>query len=195
MGITRTQHEAGGHNGRDPYGYRTARDDEGRVAQPHRLEPVEDEAAVIREAFDAYGLGRLSSHAAVAADRNRRGIARRGKPWSKQSVRDIFRRAPFYAGQAVYRRGKDERPGLHEPIITALTPRSASCYRRPPLMLLAFDRAAARILPLGASLRDMPPANQRDIIRHIVERVEMHVRDVGRIVVRAEAAPFSSPTS
>jgi len=83
------------------------------VAQPHRLEPVEDEAAVIREAFDAYGSGRLSSHAAVAADLNRRGIARRGKPWSKQSVRDIFRRAPFYAGQAVYRRGKDERPGLH----------------------------------------------------------------------------------
>jgi len=56
--------------------------------------------------------------------------------------------------------------------------------------VLAFDRAAARILPLGASLRDMPPANQRDIIRHIVKRVEMHVRDVGRIVVRAEAAPF-----
>jgi hypothetical protein len=56
--------------------------------------------------------------------------------------------------------------------------------------VLAFDRAAARILPLGASLRDMPPANQRDIIRHIVERVEMHVRDVGRIIVRPEAAPF-----
>jgi len=28
VGITRTKHEAGGHNERDPYGYRTARDAE-----------------------------------------------------------------------------------------------------------------------------------------------------------------------
>ena len=337
VGITRTKHEAGGHNGRDPYGYRTARDDEGRVAQPHRLEPVEDEAAVIREAFDAYGSARIASHAAVAADLNRRGIARRGKPWSKQSVRDVFRRAPFYAGQAVYRRGKDQRPGLHEPIISAEqrqlveriarrqrwigkpTPRHrtwplqgvaycGACKRRmwsethvragrgewryyrcpgrldracdapsvraepgeafviehlashasPPELVaamraelarmrhlpgeeltgqrgrlearrkrldeqyewsmidpatyrakraevdaelgelpppaasnvLAFDRAAARIMQQVDSLREASPAYQREIIRYIVERVEMHGREVGRIIVRPEALPF-----
>ncbi len=56
--------------------------------------------------------------------------------------------------------------------------------------VLAFDRAAARILPLGDTLRQTTPANQRDIIRHIVERVVMHGRDVGEIIVRPEAEPF-----
>lgn len=91
--ITRTKHEAGGHNGRDPYGYRTARDAEGRVAQPHRLEPVEAEAAVIRDVFDRYGRGAYASRGALAAALNAEGIRRGGRTWTDQSVRDILRRA------------------------------------------------------------------------------------------------------
>ena len=34
------------------------------------------------------------------------------------------------------------------------------------------------------------PANQRDIIRHIVERVVIRGRDVAEIIVRPEAMPF-----
>ena len=118
VGITRTKHEAGGHNGRDPYGYRTARDAEGRVAQPHRLELVEDEAAVVRAIFDRYGRGDYRSRGALAAALNAEGIRRRGRTWSDQSVRDILRRADFYLGSAVRHRGADIRPGAHEPTIT-----------------------------------------------------------------------------
>ena len=58
------------------------------------------------------------------------------------------------------------------------------------LNVLAFDRAAARILPLGETLRQTTPAHQRDIIRHIVERVLIRGRDVAEIIVRPEALPF-----
>ena len=118
VGITRTKHEAGGHNGRDPYGYRTARDAEGRVSQPHRLEPVEDESAVVRDIFDRYGRGDYASRGALAAALNAEGIRRRGRTWTDQSVRDILRRAEFYMGSAVRDRGADVRPGAHQPIIT-----------------------------------------------------------------------------
>ena len=118
VGITRTKHEAGGHNGRDPYGYRTARDEDGRVSQPHRLEIIEDEAAVIRDVFDRYGRRDYASRGALAAALNAEGTRRRGRIWTDQSVRDILRRVEFYTGSAVHRRGADVRPGAHEPIIT-----------------------------------------------------------------------------
>jgi hypothetical protein len=47
--------------------------------------------------------------------------------------------------------------------------------------VLAFDRSAARILPLGTILRDTTPANQGDLMRHLVERVVIEDRDVARI--------------
>ena len=59
--------------------------------------------------------------------------------------------------------------------------------------VLAFDRAAARIMPLAETLRTTTPAMQRDLIRHIVERVEMRGRDVGSIIPRPEALPFFGP--
>jgi DNA invertase Pin-like site-specific DNA recombinase len=48
VGITRTKHERGGHNGSDPFGYTAVRDEHGRIVQPHRLAVVEAEAEMIR---------------------------------------------------------------------------------------------------------------------------------------------------
>ena len=36
--------------------------------------------------------------------------------------------------------------------------------------VVAFDRAAMTLLPLGTVVREAPPENQGAIIRHIVER-------------------------
>ena len=135
VGITKTKHERGGHNGADPFGYRAARDEHGRIVQPHHLEVVEEEAEVVRLIFDEYGAERHSSQGAFAQDLNARGITRRGKTWNDKSVQDILRRAPFYLGNAVYRRGEDVRPGEHEPIVTPeqvhLAERVALRRRRP----------------------------------------------------------------
>jgi site-specific DNA recombinase len=135
IAVTRTKHERGGHNGRDPYGFSVVRDNHGKIVQPHRLEAVPEEAQVIRLIFDEYGHERHSSHGAFAADLNARGITRRGRAWNEKSVADILRRAPFYLGNAVYRRGEDIRPGTHEPVITTeqahLAQRVAARRRRP----------------------------------------------------------------
>jgi DNA invertase Pin-like site-specific DNA recombinase len=117
VGITKTKHERGGHNGSDPFGYRTVRDDENRIVQPHHLEVVEDEAYVIRLIFDRYARGDVSQ-GQLARQLTTEGRTRRGRMWIEKSVQDILRRAPFYLGQAVYRRGEDVRDGSHEPTIT-----------------------------------------------------------------------------
>ena len=135
VGITRTKHERGGHNGSDPFGYRTVRDEAGRIVQPHLLEVEQEEAEVIRLIFDEYGREQHRSHGALASDLNARGVTRRGRSWNEKSVADILRRAPFYLGNAVYRRGEDIRPGTHDPIVTLeqahATERVAVRRRRP----------------------------------------------------------------
>lgn len=129
VGITRTKHERGGHNGSDPFGYATVRDEHGRIVQPQALAPVPGEADLVRLIFDRYGVGDVS-HGRLAealnAEGHRRAVrvvkdghnADEARPWTEKSVEDILRRAPFYRGQAVYRRGQDVRPGEHEPVIT-----------------------------------------------------------------------------
>jgi DNA invertase Pin-like site-specific DNA recombinase len=135
VGITRTKFEQGGHNGSDPYGYRTARTPEGKVAQPHRLEVVPDEADVVRLIFDEYGAERWPSQGALAADLNARGVDKRGRPWREKSVCDVIRRGAFYCGYVTYRRSHEQRPGSHEPIITPeqrhLAERAARRRHRP----------------------------------------------------------------
>ncbi len=117
VGITRTKHERGGHNGSDPFGYRAARDEHGRLVQPQQLVPVPEEAELVRRIFDVYGTGDVSQ-GQLAAILQSEGLKRRGRPWVEKSVQDVIRRAEFYRGNAVYRRGADVRPGAHEPIIT-----------------------------------------------------------------------------
>jgi DNA invertase Pin-like site-specific DNA recombinase len=79
VGLTRTKHEAGGHNGLDPFGYRTTRDELGRISRPHRLQVVEAEAAVVRDVFDRYGRSEFS-HGDLAAALNAEGVQRHGRP-------------------------------------------------------------------------------------------------------------------
>ena len=56
--------------------------------------------------------------------------------------------------------------------------------------LLAFDRAAATLLPFAEIVRDATLEHQRDIVRHIIDRVVIGDRDVDSIEVRMEARPF-----
>ena len=89
----------------------------GKVVQPHHLEVVEAEAEMVRRIFDRYGAGDVS-YGQLAIDLRAEGSDRRGRPWTEKSIQDIIRRAPFYLGNAVYRRGEVVPPGEHEPIIT-----------------------------------------------------------------------------
>jgi len=56
------------------------------------------------------------SYAEVAEILNREGLLRRG-PWTRDSIKDIVRRGRVYLGFVVEKRGREERPGHHEPII------------------------------------------------------------------------------
>jgi hypothetical protein len=56
--------------------------------------------------------------------------------------------------------------------------------------LVAFDRAAATLLPLGAVLERTAPEEQGALIRHIVERVIVEAAAVRDIEPRMEARPF-----
>lgn len=58
--------------------------------------------------------------------------------------------------------------------------------------LLAFDRAAATLLPFANIIRGTTREHQRAILMHIVERVVIRDREVFGITVRPEARPFSS---
>ena len=53
----------------------------------------------------------------VAELPNREGVPHRGI-WTRESVKDIARRGRMYLGFVVEKRGRDERPGRHEPILT-----------------------------------------------------------------------------
>jgi Recombinase zinc beta ribbon domain/Recombinase len=53
----------------------------------------------------------------VAELMNREGVPHRGI-WTRESVKDIARRGRMYLGFVVEKRGREERPGKHEPIIT-----------------------------------------------------------------------------
>jgi site-specific DNA recombinase len=119
VGLTRTKHDAGGHNGRDPFGYRTARDEHGMISRPHRLEVDPSEAEAVRAVFDRYASDEVGSMGELAGRLNAEGLTRRGRHWTTESVKDLVRRTPLYRGMAVYHRGADVRPGTHEPIITA----------------------------------------------------------------------------
>lgn len=119
IALTRTKHDAGGHNGRDPFGYRTARDPAGAIVRPHRLEIDVAEADVVRAVFERYASDEVGSMGELASRLNAEGIRRRGRQWTSESVKDLIRRWQLYRGQAVYHRGADVRAGTHEPIITA----------------------------------------------------------------------------
>ncbi len=115
--MTGMQHrlfEDGRHRGQDPLGYRSLRTEAGDLVRPRQLVVVPEEAAIVRRVWHE-----LVSHpyAEVAERLNREGVPH-PRPWSREAIRDIVRRGRVYTGLVVEKRGRDERPGRHEPIIT-----------------------------------------------------------------------------
>jgi hypothetical protein len=118
------RHRGGG----DPFGYRSAHDDRGMLRQPRQLEVVPDEAEVVRRVWT---MAATSSTPQIARELNVDGVGHRGRrrrtpegdwteshePWTRDAVKDIMRRGRLYLGFVEEKRGLDERPGHHEPIL------------------------------------------------------------------------------
>jgi DNA invertase Pin-like site-specific DNA recombinase len=112
--IQRHIFEAGRHRGHDPLGYVSRRDSDGSFHHPRELVVVPEEATVVRRVWQELVQRSLAE---VAELMNREGVPHRGV-WTRESVKDIARRGRFCLGFVVEKRGRDERPGKHEPIIT-----------------------------------------------------------------------------
>jgi Recombinase zinc beta ribbon domain len=61
--------------------------------------------------------------------------------WTRDAVEDIRRRGRFYLGYVVEKRGRDERPGRHEPILTEAE------YRRTMAAIAARTRVGNKPRP------------------------------------------------
>ena len=113
--MMRRTFEDGGHRGHDPFGYRSERDEHGQLVHPRQLATVPEESEVVRRIW------RELEHRSfddVCRLLNAEGIPRRGgHVWSRDSIKDIWRRGRVYLGFVVEKRGLDERPGRHEPIL------------------------------------------------------------------------------
>jgi DNA invertase Pin-like site-specific DNA recombinase len=115
-GMQRRLFEDGRHRGHDPLGYRGLRDRTGNLVHPRQLVIVPEEAAVVRRVWHE-----LIQHslAEVAELLNRDGVPHRDAgTWTREAVKDIVRRGRMYLGFVVEKRGRDERPGRHEPILS-----------------------------------------------------------------------------
>jgi DNA invertase Pin-like site-specific DNA recombinase len=138
--MTRIQHhlfEDGRHRGHDPFGYRGRRGADGKLVHPRELLVVPEEAEVVRRVWHEL---EERSLIAVADLMNREGVPYRG-PWSRESVKDILRRGRMYLGYVVEKRGRDERPGRHEPIL------SEAQYRRTMAAVAARTRVGRKPAP------------------------------------------------
>ena len=113
-GIQRHLFEDGRHRGHDPLGYRSRHDEGGNLIHPRELVVVPEEAEAVRRVWQA-----LEKHSllAVADLMNREGVPHKG-PWNRETVKDIVRRGRVYLGYVVEKRGRDERLGRHEPILS-----------------------------------------------------------------------------
>ena len=136
-GMQRRLFEDGRHRGHDPYGYRSLRHDDGRLVRPRQLVVEPDEAAIVQRIWRELA---ERSYVAVAENLNLDGVPHRG-PWTRESIKDIARRGRVYLGYVVEKRGRDERPGRHEPIITE------SDYRRAMAAIRARTRAGNKPRP------------------------------------------------
>jgi DNA invertase Pin-like site-specific DNA recombinase len=114
--------EDGRHRGHDPYGYRSERDEFGRVVHPRQLVVVPEEADVVRQIWREL---QHRSFDDLTRLLNAQGILHRsGHVWTRDAVKDIWRRGRVYLGYVVEKRGLDERPGHHEPILDEETYRA-----------------------------------------------------------------------
>ena len=113
-GLQRRIFEDGRHRGHDPLGYRSLRDPAGQLVHPRQLVIVPEGAAIVRRVWQELAQRSLVE---VADLLNREGVPHRGV-WTRDSVKDIARRGRMYLGFVVEKRGRDERPGRHERILT-----------------------------------------------------------------------------
>jgi DNA invertase Pin-like site-specific DNA recombinase len=113
-GLQRRLFEDGRHRGHDPLGYRSRHDAAGNLVHPRDLEIVPDEAAIVRRIWHE-----LVNHSLVEVAEllNRDGVLHR-RSWTRDGIKDVLRRGRVYRGFVVEKRGRDERPGRHEPILT-----------------------------------------------------------------------------
>lgn len=114
-GMQRRLFEDGRHRGHDPFGYRSLRDDAGNLVRPRQLVIVPEEAEVVRRVFRELTRHSLTE---VAHMMDSECIPHRGNGWTRESVKDLVRRGRVYRGFVVEKRGRDERPGRHEAILT-----------------------------------------------------------------------------
>jgi site-specific DNA recombinase len=143
-GMLHRTFEDGRHRGHDPYGYRSERDEHGQLVHPRQLVPVPEEAEVVRRIWREL---QHRSFEAVPRLLNAEGIrTREGHVWTRDAVKDIWRRGRVYLGYVVEKRGLDERPGHHEPILDEETYRAT----------LAAVRARTRAGNKPRPFRDYP---------------------------------------
>lgn len=149
-GLMRTLFEDGRHRGQDPFGYRSARDDGRRRV----LVPIPDKAAIVRRAWELVASHSFDEAAAVLTRETDR-------TWTRNAVKDIVRRGRVYLGFVVEKRGLDERPGRHEPILdeetyraglAGIAARQRGRIRRPPKRRLYL---LAGVLHCGTCARRM----------------------------------------
>ena len=129
--------EDGRHRGHDPFGYRSLRDAAGNLIRPRELVVVPEEAAIVRRVWRELARRSLIE---VADLLNQEGVPHRGA-WTRDAVKDIRRRGRFYLGYVVEKRGRDERPGRHEPILTEAE------YRRTVAAIAARTRVGNKPRP------------------------------------------------
>jgi DNA invertase Pin-like site-specific DNA recombinase len=140
--IQRHLFEEGRHRGHDPFGYRSRRDGAGTLIRPRQLEVVPEEAAIVRRIVD--DLASLSFDR-VTDRLNADGVPGRADgPWTRDGVKDIWRRGRVYLGYVVEKRGRDERPGCHPPIL------SEAAYRRACTAVAARRSTGQMPLPYRA---------------------------------------------
>jgi DNA invertase Pin-like site-specific DNA recombinase len=137
IGLQRNLFEDGRHRGHDPFGYRSLRDASGRLVHPCQLVLVPEEAAIVRRVWRELVEQSLGEVAEVL---NREGIPHR-TIWTRDAVKDIWRRGRFYRGYVVEKRGRDERLGRHEPIL------SEAEYERTTAAMAGRKRLGNKPLP------------------------------------------------
>jgi DNA invertase Pin-like site-specific DNA recombinase len=120
--MLRRTFEDGRHRGHDPFGYRSERDAQGQLVHPRQLVIVSEEADAVRRIWREL---QTRSFEAVARLLNAEGLCNlEGHVWTRDAVKDIWRRGRVYLGYVVEKRGLDERPGHHEPILDEETYRA-----------------------------------------------------------------------
>jgi DNA invertase Pin-like site-specific DNA recombinase len=129
--------EDGRHRGHDPFGYASRRDPAGKLLHPRELVVVPEEAEAVRRVWQALEKYSLRD---VADLMNREGVPHRG-PWNRETTKDFARRGRMYLGYVVEKRGRDERLGRHEPIL------SEEQYRRTLAAIAARTKTGNKPAP------------------------------------------------